>query len=410
MFASTVAELDALEVVIERHLAEVVELTRELVQAPSPNPPGDERAAAAVLDAYLDGVDGCERRLIAEREERPNLVFSIGEGRPVLALSAHLDTHRVTGEWTHDPFAAEIVDDRIYGLGTTDNKGAVAAAAVAFAALADAGGPPYGQLMLIANADEETGGRFGVAALREELKELPDAVVVAEPSGIETSFERLWIAARGTSRFRLLATGTETHSSLADHPGIANPIEHLEHAVAALRSRLAVLREDDSPLGTGARLIPVEIAGGRGYGSVPARAEISLELRVPPHAEGQTEADVLEALEGSSARVSLEFADGSLRWMAPSAVGRDDPLVAAGEAAWFAVLGTAPALGCFPGGTDARLYAERGIATLSGVGPGALVRAHHADEYVTKDELRTAARVYAEIARRYLRGAESTTR
>jgi acetylornithine deacetylase/succinyl-diaminopimelate desuccinylase-like protein len=65
------------------------------------------------------------------------------------------------------------------------------------------------------------------------------------------------------------------------------------------------------------------------------------------------------------------------------------------------VLGQPPSLGCFPGGTDARLFTEYGVPALSGVGPGALVRAHQPDEYVTTGELATATQLYAGIIARY---------
>src|SRR5205085_8156909 len=102
---------------------DVVDLTRRLVAAPSPNPPGDERAAAAVLSEYLDGLPGVKREALGSDDRRPNVVFAAGEGQPVLALSAHLDTHRVTPGWSRDPFSAATEGERIYGLGTTGNKG-----------------------------------------------------------------------------------------------------------------------------------------------------------------------------------------------------------------------------------------------------------------------------------------------
>jgi succinyl-diaminopimelate desuccinylase len=369
--------------------AEVVELTRRLVAAVTPNPPGDERAAAAVVSDYLDGVEGVARQVLSGDERRPNVIFSAGTGTTSLALSAHLDTHPVTPGWSWDPFEAARDGNRIYGLGTTDNKGAVAAMAVAFRTLVDEGFP--GRLLLIANADEETGGEFGIAVVRDLLEPVPDGVVVAEPSGIWDSYERLWTGARGTSRFTLRASGVETHSSLADSAGVTNAIETLEEALARLRSGLQVA----------GRLIPVAIEGGGRWGAIPHAGSLALELRVfPGPDQAQVEGELTELL--TDLPVALEFADGSLRWMAPSSIRSDDPLVAAARSAWHSIFGADPAIGCFPGGTDARLFTERGIPTLSGVGPGALSRAHHPDEYVTVDELVTAVRLYTSIARNYL--------
>ena len=87
--------------------------------------------------------------------------------------------------------------------------------------------------------------------------------------------------------------------------------------------------------------------------------------------------------------------------MAPSDVPADHPLVCAAAAAWRDVHGEAPTLACFPGGTDARLFSDAGHAVLSGVGPGALSRAHHPDEYVTIPELEAAVRLFAAIVARH---------
>jgi acetylornithine deacetylase/succinyl-diaminopimelate desuccinylase-like protein len=390
---------------LERRRGEVVGLTQELVRAPSPNPPGDERAAAEVVARYLDGVPGVSRRILASRPERPNLVFELGAGSPALALAAHLDTHAVTGPWSRDPFGAELVADRVWGLGTTDNKGAVAAMAVVFRAFAEAGAPA-GRLLFIANADEETGGQYGIEHLLKEIEPV-DAVVVAEPSGIETSWEKLYVAARGTSRFRVTTRGVETHSSLADHPGVDSGIERLEAILAALRVGLPSLSERHPVYGIGPRLIPVRVEGGVGWGVVAPSASVELELRVTPgFSQDRIERELRAAVAAADRDALLEFVEGSLRWMGPSEIDLAHPLVDASRAAWRDVFGRPPELGCFPGGTDARLFTESGMAALAGIGPGALFRAHHPDEYVTLAELDTAVLLYGAIVSRYQEGVK----
>lgn len=384
-------------------------LTQALIEAPSPNPPGDERAAGRVVGDYLAGLAGVDSRTIEPSPRRQTLVFAVGEGPPTVAFSAHLDTHPVDGAWTRDPYNATVEGDHLYGLGATDIKGGVAAMAVVFRAFAERSRRPHGRLLLIANADEETGGEHGVTAVRDGLGEPIDAVVIAEPSGIDEPFEHLYVAARGTSRFRLSVTGVETHSSLADHGDVANAIERAERALVALRAELEPFLAVEA-YGRASRLVPVRVAGGVGWGVVPKVADVDVELRVVP---GSTQEDIESrvgaALESAAASlgapIELTFADGSLRWMSPSASAPDEPIVVAATAAWADVFGQGPQLGCFPGGTDARLYSERGIPTLAGVGPGALRRAHRPDEYVKLGELEQATWLYATIIDRYLSGA-----
>jgi acetylornithine deacetylase len=99
--------------------------------------------------------------------------------------------------------------------------------------------------------------------------------------------------------------------------------------------------------------------------------------------------------------VVLEFADGGLRWMSPSAAPLDSKIVRAAEESWREIFRSDPVPGCFPGATDARLFEAAGIPCVV-AGPGALVRAHHADEYVTTDELAVAYSLYLKLATRFL--------
>jgi acetylornithine deacetylase/succinyl-diaminopimelate desuccinylase-like protein len=370
--------------------AELLELTRALVAAPTPNPPGDERAILPVLERYLAGVD-CRVHYAAP--DRPTLVAGVGDGPRTLVLAAHTDTHPVGEGWTADPLG-ELRGDTLFGRGTTDNKGAVAAMAAVLRASAV---PPGARLVLVANADEETGGRHGAESLCAAWGLAPDAVLVAEPSGIESSWEALWVAARGTLRWRLRTRGRPTHSSLAGQAPSA--VESLDALLAAMRRRLPVLDHRDAATGAASRLTVVEVHGGAGWGVVPAEAGAACELRlVPGLTRDEVEDQVAAAFEAARKEVGadaeLDYPDGGLRWMAPSASVPEEPIVRAARAAWREVRGEDPALGCFPGGTDARLFEAAGSPTVI-AGPGALARAHHADEYVTADELVTAARLYA---------------
>lgn len=387
---------------------ELVALTRELIQAPSPNPPGDERAAAAVIERYLDELP---RRTIAVDERRPNVVARVGDGGRRLLLGAHLDTVPAYGGWTRDPFGGELDGARIYGRGTSDNKGSAAAMAVATKVLAPvlARLDGAGTLLFVANGDEETGGDLGMTAVARELPAL-DAAVIAEASGVQEPFDKLWVAARGATRFTIRTRGTTAHSSLADQPGVRNALTAGVRAAERLISTLPVLSEEHPHYGPRGILIPVKGAGGDGWGVVPTEAAFSFDLRVTPGVTFEELREQILTVAGGApgaaeAELEVAFADQGLAWVAPSEVAHDDPVVTAAAEAWRAVLDREPSLACFPGGTDAKSLAELGVPTIPGIGPGALVRAHRPDEYVTIDELVTAARIYARLALEYLVGS-----
>jgi len=148
---------------------EVTQLLQELIRVDTTNPPGNETAAAEVLQVYLAS-HGVDSELLARVPERANLVARIrgtGEG-PSLALLSHTDVVLAdAGEWQRDPFGGELVGGEVWGRGALDMKGQVAATAVAVAQLARDGWRPRGDLIFIAAADEEVGDGFGLQWLVE---------------------------------------------------------------------------------------------------------------------------------------------------------------------------------------------------------------------------------------------------
>jgi acetylornithine deacetylase/succinyl-diaminopimelate desuccinylase-like protein len=136
---------------------EVRELTRELIRIDTSNPPGGESIAAEFLAGYLAEA-GVEAELAGPDPERLNLIARLpgaGEG-PSLMLMAHTDVVPApAADWTVPPFAGELRDGRVIGRGAADMKGELAARVVAFAEIARGDVPPAGDLVLLAEADEE---------------------------------------------------------------------------------------------------------------------------------------------------------------------------------------------------------------------------------------------------------------
>jgi acetylornithine deacetylase/succinyl-diaminopimelate desuccinylase-like protein len=384
-------------------MEELTELARDLIRAPSPNPPGDERAAAAVVRSYLEAVPGAEVEVVATEPTRPNVIARAGpRDVPGLLLSAHLDTVVPGDQWTADPFGAQISDSRLFGLGSTDIKGAVAAMAVAFSILAKyASSTP---ITLVANADEEGGGATGMEFLAPRLRDSVVAAVVAEPSGVERPFEYLWVGARGAYRFTVDVAGVQGHTSLVSDAA-GNAIADLVKFAGVLPEHLSLLRARDVDLDIGLTLNPVFVQGGQGWNINPNCASMSFDLRIPP---SLTRAEVVSAVEDAVSAVAEELGldvtvkprDGD-GWVSPSRLSDRSPLLPLAKDAWRVVLDRQPRLGCFPGGTDARSLVAVGIDTLPALGPGALARAHKPDEYVDLDELVCAAEMYTYIGQTF---------
>jgi acetylornithine deacetylase len=392
---------------------EVIALTSALVAAPTPNPPGDELAAAAVIERALSHYGLPAPRVVAEEPHRPNLLVRIDGARPGphLALCGHLDTKPVgdaAPEWRTDPFTPVIEGDRLFGLGSTDMKGACAAMVLAGAAFAKIADRASGSLSLIFTADEEYGSRYGAAYLVRAGAIEADGILLGEPAGVHEDWEAIRVISRGISGFRVMVKGTQTHSSISDQLPTVNAVEAMATVLTALRQELS-LRHPEHPLcPTGPTVnLGVKASGGVGYGVLPGHAEFWCDVRTTP---GMTQEAMAEDVAAALARihplvpgaeVSWEFSP-HLAWIAPSEVSADDPMVGAVERAAADILGAAPPLAAFPGASDAwPFHVIGGIPTLAAFGPGLLPLAHGPNEWVSLLALQQAPRIFVDAAIRY---------
>ena len=120
---------------LEATRARSIALLQELLRVPSPNPPGDTRAAADLLRRTL-AESGLEPEVFAPHPEMPNIVARFaggaGPGRH-LVLNGHIDVFPVGAHgWTKDPWGGEAVEGRIYGRGACDMKCGLASITLAF--------------------------------------------------------------------------------------------------------------------------------------------------------------------------------------------------------------------------------------------------------------------------------------
>jgi acetylornithine deacetylase/succinyl-diaminopimelate desuccinylase-like protein len=392
---------------------DVVELTERLIAAPTPNPPGDERAAAGVVTETCAELGLPAPRVIAADPTRPNLIVDLdfGPGGRHLALSGHLDTKPVgDATWSSDPFVARVDHGHLYGLGACDMKGAVAAMLLAAAALAN-DGPSAGRLSLVFTADEEHGSEFGSRFLAERGAVQADAIVIGEPGGIDGDWDQLQTISRGIANFSIDVYGQQGHSSLSDAKRFVSATQECARLLLRFAERFEPSFTPSMPGLRPTVNAGVRIEGGVGFGVVPGKASFAVDVRVLPGMERrQLEADLERFLdearvERPGLRADYRFEPAPRDWLPATEVAADAAIVAAARAALEAVLGTAPPNGAFPGTTDACwLQGLAGIPTLPGLGPGLLERAHTADERVSLYGLRQAVDVYRTLARDFCQG------
>ena len=370
-----------------------VALARELVRVDSRNPglvpgaPGEAAVAqtlAAVLAAWGFRVDVRDAL-----PGRPNVVGRVGvPGARTLMFNGHLDVVGVDG-MVHAPFEAEVRHGRMYGRGSADMKGGIAAMCAAAARAAAAG--LDGEVIVAAVIDEE----YESAGTRALLEggERADAAVVAEPT-------RLAIAPahRGFAWIDVLVRGRAAHGSRYDIG-----VDAIRHA-GLLLAELDALEETELSARTHrllghASLHASLIEGGTGMSTYPDRCLLRLERRTLP---GETPWHAAREVRDACARVRARRPsfDGevTLRFaQAPSDVDQDAPIVRALAAA-AAESGGPVRIEGLSAWTDAALLNAAGIPAVC-FGPGDIALAHAAEEWIEPKEIELATTVLTRLAR-----------
>jgi acetylornithine deacetylase len=392
----------------------LISFASKLISSPSPNPPGDERAVAGAIRQEAEKLGLPEPEILAKREERPNLLFRIGGGRPgrTLLYAAHMDTKPVgeSSRWETNPFEPVVKDGCLYGLGASDVKGSIAAMLYAAAQVKEMADGLRGQLLLVFTADEEKTMEFGAKYLAEECGLRADAALLGEPNGISEQFEYIPLLSRGLSCFKVKVYGDQGHSSLSDRMGFTNASAKMSFAMSRMAKELR-LRAPSHPVLKCKPVanVGVKVQGGVGYGVYPGYGEFGVEVRLVP---GMTPEGLRDDVEGfldglrredRELKIELEFEPPPLKWFPPTEVSPDEPLVQALSSQAELALGRRLPYDFFPGGTEARFFqGVGGIPTIPAFGPGLLSLAHGPNEHVPLASIAQAARVYAATAAAYL--------
>ena len=358
-------------------MSRVLELAAGLVRIDSVNPgliagaAGEAEMASFVSDWFERA--GLDVSVVEPVPGRPS-VIGIARGRGggrALMLNAHLDTVGV--EAMEAPFDARIDDGRLYGRGSYDMKGALAAAMVAAADAQER--DLRGDVIVAAVADEELGS-LGTEAIVEHVR--ADAAIVCEPTEL-----RVAIAHRGFAGFQIETHGVAAHGSRPDL-GV-DAIARMGHVLVALEeldSQLQAGRRH--PLVGAASLHASLIQGGQELSSYPERCLVSGERRTLP---GESIQDVEAQLEAAAGDAEARV------FVSRDPFEMDERHALVGTVA--AAAQTEGVVG-LPFWTDAALIAAAGVPTVlfGPVGAGA----HAAVEWVDVGSLERCREVYAAVA------------
>jgi acetylornithine deacetylase/succinyl-diaminopimelate desuccinylase family protein len=384
--------------------AEVVEFLQELVRTPSMRPEEDCRGVAKLCEQKL-GEAGVAFQNIGFDELRRNVLGRVEGGRsgPRLMFHGHYDTQPVEDrdDWICDPFGAEIIDGRIYGRGSGDDKASVVAQVMAAVALARAEVDLAGTLVVAAVSDEEALGLLGTKWLHENGHLETDYLVVGEQTLNEVA-----VAERAIIWVDVTVKGKAAHGAMPWNG--ANAVTAAAHLVGHLerewRGRLSTRAHrylPNSSLNFGV------IQGGHYPSIVPDHCLLRLDRRVIPGESSATvlaeldeliqEAGVLERPDITH-EVSVSYDGGIAIDTDP-----DNELVATLQGAVADVAGEARKLTGYQQGSDGRYFSRDGIP-IAIFGPSDPDLAHGPNENCPVDQLIEAARIYTLTAMRLLDG------
>lgn len=353
-----------------------------------------EAAIAAHVAAWLHA-HGVEVELDEALPGRPNVIARLrrpGASRRLL-WEAHLDTVQGTG-MAIEPFRPELRAGRLYGRGAVDDKGCLTAFMLALRDLARDPAPV--DVTLVAAVDEEFQFRGIVHHLRRG--ESADGGVAGEPTGL-----RIVSACKGCVRWEIEVRGRAAHSSQPEQgiDAIAIGTDLATHLRRVFAPRLAARAH---PLLGRASLVCSLIEGGEGLNTVPARCSLKFDRRTLPDETGdaawrEIAAEVRRFAAGldpaAAVIVHPPFIDSISMEVAP------DAAIIAAAAATCRAEGLPDGVIGVPFGSDASKMTRAGIPSII-FGPGDIAQAHTADEFVAVAEVARAARMLADMARRFV--------
>lgn len=409
----------AFEKAVRDRQQKLVELTVDLVRFPTVNPPGDAYRPCADYIARVLTKLGFDCRLMTATGEpghtdkypRTNIVARREGSRPgpTVHFNAHIDVVEAGHGWTVPPFEGVIRDGKVFGRGTCDMKGGLAAAIIAAEAFIAVMGDYPGAIEVSGTVDEESGGYAGVGWLAKQglfSKPRVDHVIIPEP----LNKDRICLGHRGVWWAEIETKGHIAHGSMpflgdcaVRHMGaVLNAFEReLFPALAQKRTHMPVVPE-------GARQSTLNfnaVHGGQtddftGLPSpnVPDSCKLTIDRRFLMEEDiatvKQEVIDILESLKHD--RPKFDYTLRDIMEVQPLMTEKNAPVASAVAEGIREVFQREPDYVVSPGTYDQKHIARIGhLHDCVAYGPGILDLAHQPDEWIGIEDMLQSATVMA---------------
>ena len=321
-------------------------LLEQLIAIPSFSK--EEDKTATVLEGFF-------KQCNIPTHRKGNNVWAINKNfntsLPTILLNSHHDTVRPNTQYTRDPFKAEIIDGKLYGLGSNDAGGPLVSLIMAFVHYYHQLNLKY-NLVIAASAEEEISGSGGIESIWELLPKI-DFAIVGEPTLCDMA-----IAEKGLMVLDCVAHGKAGHA--AREEGV-NAIYRAMNDIEWIRN-FKFPKVSDT-LGQVKMTVTI-ISAGKQHNVVPAECSYTVDVRVT---DKYTLEEVLEIIRSN---VMATVTPRSLR-MRPSGIDVEHPVIHAAKKLGLTLYGS-------PTTSDQALIPVPSVK----IGPGDSARSHTADEFI----------------------------
>lgn len=351
---------------METQTEKAIGLLKQMIVTPSTS--GNEKEVSDIVLSFLKNEGykteqiGCN--IVAKSKD-------YADGRPTLMLNSHLDTVKPAQGWETDPYAPTVNGEKLFGLGSNDAGASLVSLLSAFI-LTDNAGLPYNRIF-VASAEEEISGPNGMYKILPMLKECVSAGIVGEPTGMKMA-----IAEKGLLVLDCVAEGKTGHAARADG------INAIGIAMKDIEWLHTYQFPEKSPLLGNVKMTVTQIQAGTQHNVIPAECKFVVDVRTTEkYSNKQTWEIIQEHIQSKATPRSLN--------KNASAIDENHPIVVAAKSLDIETF--------FSPTTSDQAVISGAFPTVK-MGPGDSARSHTANEFITRDEIESGIKGYAELIKK----------
>ncbi len=338
-----------------------IQLLQQLIRTPSFSK--EEAGTATILENFFSEHQIPSQRL-GNNVWASNLYFN--PAKPTILLNSHHDTVRPNTHYTRDPFAAEIIGDKLFGLGSNDAGGPLVSLIATFLHFYKMENLAY-NVVLAATAEEEISGTGGIESIWSQLPTI-DVAVVGEPTLCQVA-----TAEKGLMVLDCVAEGKAGHA--AREEGVNAIYEAIKDIQWFQSYQFPKVSTTLGPI----KMSVTIINAGKQHNVVPAECHYTVDVRVT---DAYTLEEILEIIQQ---HVKSKITPRSMR-LRPSGIPENHPLVMAAKKLDMVCYGS-------PTTSDQALIPTPSIK----MGPGDSARSHSADEFIYVNEISQGINTYIQL-------------